>query len=235
MDYKHTIDILAENIKEIANIIDGFAENQQIPALDLDLVLAKTRNLYDVFLMLKKYAVETPHEEERENIDLKPDISVPETKPEADDSIKPKEKETSYPESVNDKKSKPDEESDEEKNEESVAPKTLSDRFKKQSTSLHDNLIQSKSYYDLSTKLQSKGLTNINNAIGINDRFSFIQELFKGDAEKYGETMKILNNASDFNEAYNYLIENFQWDMNSESVQKILELIRRKFITSKDE
>ena len=232
MDYKHTIDILSENLKEIANIIDGFAENQRIPALDLDLVLAKTRNLYDVLLMLKKYAIEDTVPDKKEKIVANP------KKIESDkklDDVSTKNNDTIAKQNTLSDKPASQTDNEFDKKEETDTPKTLSDRFKKQSVSLHDNLIQSKSYYDLSAKLQSKPLTNINNAIGINDRFSFIQELFKGDADKYNETMEILNNASDFNEAYNYIIENHQWDMNSDSVQKILELIRRKFITAKDE
>ncbi|MBN2613518.1 MAG: hypothetical protein JXB00_18325 [Bacteroidales bacterium] len=236
MDYKHTIDILSENIKELAVIVNGFAENQSVPALELDLVLAKTRNLYDVLLMLKKYAVnDTVATTDKSGTSLVPPKS--EDKP----VIKPTESEIGNEHTEIDKEIEPLPHADEKKpdllkpeSDNAEPPKILSDRFKKQPASLHDNLFQSKTFYDLSAKLQSKPLANISEAIGINERFLFIRELFQGSVEKYNHTLEFLNNAHDFNEAYNYLVENFQWDMDSEAVQKILELIRRKFITGKN-
>lgn len=237
MDYKHTIDILSENIKELAFIIDGFAANKRIPALELDLVLAKTRNLYDVLLMLKKYAVLEYNQELSEPAENKSTpASENEMKKEEIKTEKAIDSDLAGLEIPKSKAPNPaPADSKNETDENTVAPKILSDRFKKQPNSLHDDLIQSKPYYDLSAKLQSKPLANIPSAIGINERFSFIQELFQGNTDKYNKTMQVLNDALDFNEAYNYIIENFQWDMDSVLVQKILDLIRRKFITGKNE
>ncbi|MFO7658386.1 MAG: hypothetical protein R6W78_15110 [Bacteroidales bacterium] len=236
MEYKHTINILSENIKEIALIVDGFAENQSVPALDLDLVLAKTRNLYDVLLMLKKYAVnstvDAPEKKVVSPVTEKPadntpkdiiETAVEKNQPDIEKEI------VQVPHTEDNKPDVPKSEAG------SNGSKILSDSFKKPSASLHDNLFQSKNLYDLSAKLQSKSLVNISEAIGINERFLFIRELFQDNIERYNNTMEFLSHAHDFNEAYNYLIENFQWNMDSEAVQKILELIRRKFITGKNE
>src|SRR4030042_2682280 len=239
MDYKHTIDILSENIKELEEIVSGFAALEKIPALDLDLVLDKTRNIYEVLLLLKKSETAST-----------PEVTVTPKKPKEKSSaenllLSKKEKTGKEPASnskimeletpdshgpkaqagvANKKKKQPED-----------TPKILSDRFKKQAVSLNENIIQSKPVYDLSARLQTKPISNIQNAIGLNDKFLFINELFNGEADKYNETIEILNNATNFNEAYNYLVENFQWDMDSELVKKILDLIRRKLIVRKNE
>ena len=234
MDYKHTIDILSENIKELSVIVDGFAKNNRIPALDLDLVLAKTRNLYDVLLMLKKYAVDDT--EIRQEVQVNKDNPDSKEDSNRENPENESENETLALDSNIEKNSQETPKSEKSIIEnESASPKTVSDRFKKQSVSLNDSLVQTKSYYDISSKLQSKPLSDIVSAIGINDKFLFINELFKGDTGKYNETIQVINNASDFNEAFNYLSEKFQWDMDGELVQKILDLIRRKFITGKNE
>jgi hypothetical protein len=212
MDYKHTIDILSENIKELDEIVSGFAALERIPVLDLDLVLDKTRNLYEVLLLFKKSAIAN-------NPDRTPDQ-------------KKAEPESSAPSSDESKSGSGD--SDKGKKKQEEAPKILSDRFRKQTTSLNENMTQSKSVYDLSSRLQTKPISNIQNAVGLNDKFLFINELFNGDADKYNETIETLNNATHFNEAYNFLVENFEWDMDNELVQKILDLIRRKLIVKKD-
>jgi hypothetical protein len=239
MDYKHTIDILSENIKELDEIVSGFKALERIPELDLDLVLDKTRNLYEVLLLLKKSVI--THHPENEVPKNKTETASPsehellskedKTEKASTEDTDMIELETSRP-----KESKlPAGDSDEKKDKPDEAPKILSDRFKKQTTLLNEEITQAKPVYNISSRLQTKPISNIQNAIGLNDKFLFINELFDGDADKYNATIETLNNATNFNEAYNFLVENFQWDMDSELVQKILDLIRRKLIVRKDE
>jgi hypothetical protein len=109
----------------------------------------------------------------------------------------------------------------------------LSDRFKCKET-LHESLHQS-FLKEGSTLAQAKPVSNLVAAIGINDQFTFIRELFNNDAVSYEHTIKILNDASNFNDAYNYMIQHFDWDMDSDTVQMLLEIIRRKYITGRHE
>jgi hypothetical protein len=105
----------------------------------------------------------------------------------------------------------------------------LSDRFKGRTT-LHETFHPSSS-----TIAQARPVENLMSAIGINDRFTFIRELFNGDAPLYEQTIHILNDAANFNEAYNFMIQHFDWNMDSDTVQLLLEIIRRKFITGRHE
>ncbi len=88
---------------------------------------------------------------------------------------------------------------------------------------------------DLSTRLNASPIKSIAGTIGINDKFFFIRELFSGDAETFRQTMNTLDEAENFNNAYNYLVKTYGWDMDTEAVQKLLNLIRRKFISSGNE
>lgn len=225
MDYKHSVGILTEYIKEIEEIIGELDHSKKIPAIDVDLLLDKTRNFYEMLLMLKKnvdISEKTVIVEEKREIQEKKEKIVENIVTPAETTLV-KEIENVQIEEVKSTIQKPDEEQ-----------KILSDRFKKQKASLNESISQSKTFYDLSSKIQSKPLENISAAIGLNEKFSFIHTLFRGDATKYNETIQVLNNSTNFNEAYNYLNETFDWDMNSEPVQKILDLIRRKFIVNKN-
>ena len=71
--------------------------------------------------------------------------------------------------------------------------------------------------------------------MGLNDRFKLINELFNGDKDSYQKTINILDNANNFNEAFNYISSSYDWDMEDEAVQLLLDLVRRKFIVNKDE
>ncbi|MBA7516680.1 hypothetical protein ES705_08728 [subsurface metagenome] len=88
---------------------------------------------------------------------------------------------------------------------------------------------------DISSQLQSSPISSISGAIGLNEKFELINELFEGDKDTFESTLQVLNMAGSFVEAYNYLDKNFNWDMDNAYVQRILELIRRKLIVRRNE
>jgi len=69
-------------------------------------------------------------------------------------------------------------------------------------------------------------------AIGINDKFLFINELFGGSPSDYNEAIEKLNLAEDLPEAENTLAEyeeQHKWDGNSEASNRLKKLIEKKF------
>ena len=66
-------------------------------------------------------------------------------------------------------------------------------------------------------------------AIGINDRFLFIRELFDNDNSKLESTVKTIDEFTSIQEAVNYLKTNFKWS-NSEASQRFLILVKQRFI-----
>ena len=51
----------------------------------------------------------------------------------------------------------------------------------------------------------------------------------------FQNTITELDGASNFNEAFSYISGSFEWDMEDDSVQLLLELVRRKFIVNQNE
>jgi hypothetical protein len=86
---------------------------------------------------------------------------------------------------------------------------------------------------DLSTVLQSKPIQSLEEAIDINAKFLFVRELFFNNLQLFEKTVRAIDAAPTFNDAFNYLQQQFMWNYDSETVQKFLELVRRRFI--KDE
>ena len=69
-------------------------------------------------------------------------------------------------------------------------------------------------------------------AIGINDKFLFINELFGGSPTDYNEAIEKLNLAEGLPEAENTLAEyeeQHKWDGNSEASNRLKKLIEKKF------
>ena len=81
---------------------------------------------------------------------------------------------------------------------------------------------------NLEHKLSNRPVASIRAAIGINDRFQYIRELFEGDAEKYNETVTSLDNLTNISEAVQYLQNNFNWKKTDISL-KFVQLVKRRF------
>ena len=81
---------------------------------------------------------------------------------------------------------------------------------------------------NLEAKISSRPVTSIKSAIGINDKFQYIRELFEGNAESFNKTVDELDALNNLNEAVDYLKNNFKWKKNETSL-KFVALVKRRF------
>ena len=110
-------------------------------------------------------------------------------------------------------------------------PEILADRFYNTKTSMHDSLARKQSQNNISSKIQAKPIQDLNKAIGLNERFLFIRELFGGDKNAYYEAIQIINEMPNYEEAEQYIQERFNWDEDKPEVIRFMELVRRRFIS----
>ena len=99
-------------------------------------------------------------------------------------------------------------------------PETLGDRYQQQQEET------------LGERLQHSSVNDLQKAIGINDKFLFVNELFSGSMEKYNRSIENLNDLKTLNGALIYINElriELQWNSNNEAYKKLLELVHRKF------
>ena len=85
----------------------------------------------------------------------------------------------------------------------------------------------------LAARLQRTAVSDLMTAIGINDKFLLLNELFSGSMEKYNKSIRALNSFSTLLGARTYMSElqiEFQWDCESEAYKKLSDLIERRFI-----
>ncbi len=85
----------------------------------------------------------------------------------------------------------------------------------------------------LAARLQRKPVADLATAIGINDKFLLLNELFGGSMEKYNKSIRALNNFSTLLGAKTYMSElqiEFQWDCESDAYRKIDDLVERRFM-----
>ena len=81
---------------------------------------------------------------------------------------------------------------------------------------------------------QNKGI-DLKSMITINQKFMFVNELFKGESKVFQETLEKVGTCNSYNEAINMLLDNYanryDWDTDKEEVAEFFELISRLFVT----
>jgi hypothetical protein len=77
--------------------------------------------------------------------------------------------------------------------------------------------------------ISSSKLEDIQTAIGINDKFLFIRELFESDYEAYQNAVEFINKTNNYTEVKNWIDSQNKWDMESASVTQFVDIIKRKF------
>jgi hypothetical protein len=78
------------------------------------------------------------------------------------------------------------------------------------------------------SKLTSGPITSLRAAIGLNDRFLFIKEIFKNNTEKYNTVIDQLDKLETIQQAVEYLKANLSLEKNNTSL-KFVDLLKRRF------
>ncbi len=216
MESPYNINEIITQVGDIGALISRLNAGKKIEAIEIDIVLEKIRKLYTDVSALKvsKLAVEKPEEPPAGKSMEKPPL----VKKEEPEGAKTPRMTTEARESAA-----------------SPEPATLADKFKGEKKFINERLADNGQRQDLSSKLQSKPIKDIGSSLGLNDRFKLINDLFNGDKESYQQTINVLDSANNFNEAFNYISTSYEWDMEDDSVQMLLDLVRRKFIVNKNE
>ncbi len=109
--------------------------------------------------------------------------------------------------------------------------KEINEKIPAVKESLNDRLRQSK--IELGEVLKESPVKDLKKAIGINDRFTFIHELFRGDESMYERSIKTINSFNIYAEAEYWinreLIVKIGWDIHSETVNLFTQLVKRRF------
>lgn len=205
--------------------------------LELDLMKEKIRSIYDI---LNDVKIETQKQEqievasipqsEPEIEELKEEEVIPETEPELVLEIA-EEAETEV--EVFDKEEEPPPPPPSEP--------TLS-LFEEPAENLEDKKLVGEKFAEekpiepIGETIQNKKIVNLKLAIGINEKFFFLNELFDGKMNEYNETIEELDLKNSLQEAMEFLVslkEEKSWDSASEAYVQLKGFLERKFNESK--
>ncbi|MFP4448089.1 MAG: hypothetical protein ACLFPH_05100 [Bacteroidales bacterium] len=249
-----------ENINEIIqDIQDKATELQNSPKIheiELDILLERVRNLYENIKDLEKEqpgkittkqekkedaektrTIEFKIGEEEQNAEKEEIKKKEKTEPEkSEEQNKITRNQTTEAKQDLQEEQKPEEKTDEWHESAEVTkrqdyePEIVADKYQNARTFRNETLAKSQSKNDVSSKMQAKPIQDLIKAIGVNDKFLFIKELFEGNKDQYHEAIQILNEMPSLEEAETYLQESFDFDWNDPVFKKFHSLIKRKFM-----
>lgn len=79
-------------------------------------------------------------------------------------------------------------------------------------------------------EVRREPIADLRRAVGINDKFLLIRDLFGGNGSLYEITIRRLNEFDNLDDCLIYITEHFNWNPNSDGAQLMMELLERKFV-----
>jgi len=98
---------------------------------------------------------------------------------------------------------------------------------------LKEKFSSTKSEKSVADKIHHQKIDDLKKAIGINEKFLFINELFEGNLASYNEHIEKINTSPEVNHARSIvdsLIAKYNWNHEQEIVKKFMDLVERRFI-----
>jgi len=230
MDLNATIDIIIRDLNEAREIIDDLKKYPGVPELQVELAKSKCKSASEVIALFKTMQTkitspvqEMPGSEEqpvREKLPEKPEKAdvVPE-KPVGEVAVTVIQE---APPPLREEKvqtlKKPSEQS------------IIADQFSNRPESFNEKLGSHKHEEDVLEILRTKPLSSLDEAIGINDKFLFIREIFDGSPETYNQAIEKLESVGSISDAMAVIMSYTGENTGNEAVRQLVDLIKRKFL-----
>lgn len=233
MDFNATIDLIIKDLKEASDIIDDLKKYPGVPVLQVELAKMKCRSAGEVMAILKNTnenttsSLKEPVQEKKMPIVQKPEAvrppAPPEDVPPAVLVKKPKAA-PSEPEIAPAPKTQ-EPKITRKKDQESAI---LADQFVQPASSIIEQLSIIQTEDEIADKLKTKPITSLTEAIGINDKFLFIREIFNGNQNEYDKALSRLESADNIADARAVIMSYTGDNLKNEAVKQLLDLVKRK-------
>lgn len=257
MSYQSLTAIVEEIKTELAKL-----ENQELSVSDIDAIQRNAQELYERLTVLKYSAMEKLVKAPVES-DAEP-VAEPESKPEepsaSNETAEPAVEESGNPDEVAERapikfhmkplvEEIPENQTNlldeiKERSAEVIIPEghqkdgqpaRPGSNSKSEGLSLNDKLAGKFEPSSLAEKLKKQPIVDLQAAIGINQKFLFMNDLFEGERNAYHESIDQLNSFDSYLDADNYIKNNlvgkYNWDLESSSAVRFMELVERRYLS----
>ena len=241
---KTSLSQIQKSLNELASTLEKCTENKEFTAIERDILLAKTRQVYEGILSME-VAQAAPVVEEPQPVAVQEPAKVVEVAPEPIAEVKQEPIVEQEPEPVVEAKPEPiaepeqavkeeltfiieeptaPEVSEPAKPVEQVAAPVQKAEEPKQEAPVFSQVT------DLGSKLAQKPIKDIYSALTINERYLYRSQLFNNNQDFFMKSINTLNESKDFNTALGFIKSNFSWDFENKNVQNFMSIVERRFM-----
>src|SRR5574344_1560237 len=241
---KTSLSQIQKSLNELASTLEKCTENKEFTAIERDILLTKTRQVYEGILSME-VAQAAPVVEEPQPVAVQEPAKVVEVAPEPITEVKQEPIVEQEPEPVVEAKPEPiaepehavkeeltfiieeptaPEVSEPAKPVEQVAAPVQKAEEPKQDAPVFNQVT------DLGSKLAQKPIKDIYSALTINERYLYRSLLFNNNQDFFMKSINTLNESKDFNTALGFIKSNFSWDFENKNVQNFMSIVERRFM-----
>lgn len=115
---------------------------------------------------------------------------------------------------------------------EPVVPEQKKETIFDKAASLYDKIAKP-AEKTVASQASRQPISNIKASIGINEKFSYLKDLFKNNVNEYNEALDKLNDFDSYSDAEDFFQElkaKYSWDPESKSFQGLAELLNRRYL-----
>lgn len=204
MDFNATIDLIIRDLDEAREIIEDLKKYPGVPVLQIELAKSKCRSAGEIIALLKSFRENVPDQKEEQKSES---LTI-----EITDTLQAETKEEPL------KTHKKESESS-----------IIADKFSHLSYTYNEQMGSNRADEGISDMLKTKQLSDLSDAIGINDKFLFIREIFEGNKDAYNQAINRLNSAENIIDARAVIMSYTGGNDESEAIKQLLDLVKRKF------
>jgi hypothetical protein len=254
MDLNSALDIIIKDLREAREIIDDMKNVKGVSIIQVELAKSKCKSAEEIIELLKTIEQPTVSVSAAATVNGESEVAAspgPATPahdlPGSDGMTVPEMLEPESDNITTDIKQEPLMELEDEKEEDAINTEQaepaepaepnmkrvkgkpiLADRYGEPYDRVNERMRGTRGDNDISAKLKQSPISNLADAIGVNDRFFYIREVFGGNNQAYYEAINRLNSVTSYREA-----ENIVKDYSSEAgdpaaLKSLLDLVRRK-------
>jgi hypothetical protein len=222
MDFSATIDLIIKDLREAAEIIDDLKKYPGVPEIQIELAKSKCKSAGEIIAFLKNFRMTSPGTADK--IAVQPEIIAAEAEaPVTEKQQVPKQTSGGSPRVS--KKNGP-----RQTTEKITESSIIADKFSHLSNKLNEQLGNLREGEDdVTDYMKAQPLTNLSEAIGVNDKFLFIREIFDGNQESYNQAISRLDKAESLADARALMMSYTGDDKENNAANLLLELLKRKF------
>jgi hypothetical protein len=211
MDFIKAVGIIRKDLDEVSALLDQLSETPGTHVAEIELARSRVHSATEMLKLLHRLN----------------EVQVPQPEPQAEQApvVQPaiEVKAEAKPEVKTEAKGEVKTEAAVEKGKPILADKfSAAETIGKKATSVKQDEV-------ITSVMHNKPISDIGAAIGINDKFYFIRELFSGDASAYQDTIKRLNTSASLGEAMKILDESTVMGSDPGAQSSFVDVVRRKF------